>query len=92
MYVLGPAVVGRKTPLRLDPTFGLEPMERLIERRVLEGEHAVGALVHPAGNGVAVRWAHLQRSEDEQVDRPLEQGQSVRVTAPSTVGYSGMFP
>src|SRR4029453_10467392 len=75
--VLGTAVVIREAPLCLDPALGLEAMEGLIERGILDGEDAVGALAHPSGDGITMRRPGLQGAQDEQVDCPLEQRQGV---------------
>src|SRR6185437_5135966 len=70
--VLGLAVVLGKSPLGVDPLLPLEAVERLIECRAFDGQHAVAARVEPARDGVAVHRLPREGAEDEDVDGALQ--------------------
>ena len=67
-----PVVLGQ-SPLGGDEAGALEAMECFVEGRVFDFEDAVGALVDPSRDGVAVHRAPGERSEHEDVERALEQ-------------------
>ena len=67
-----PIVLGQ-SPLGGDEAGALEAVERLVERRVLDLEHAVGALVDRARHGVSVHRAPGERAEHEHVEGALEE-------------------
>jgi len=61
-------------PLPDHQPFALEPMQRRIQRAVLDLQHLVGGLGEVLGNVVSVRGAELQRAQDEHVERALQKG------------------
>src|SRR5262245_52364276 len=67
-----PVVVGG-APVRRDPAAILEPVERRVERSVLDLEH----LVRPERDGVrdrvAVGRSEHERAQDQQIERSLQQ-------------------
>jgi hypothetical protein len=73
LVVLAPAVVLREPPLALHVPALLEPVERLVERRIVHDEGAVGALPDPSGDGVAVHRLPGQRLEHQHVERAVEE-------------------
>ena len=48
-------------------------MERLVERRILDLDDAVGALPDPARDGITMHLTPDQRAQDEHVECALEQ-------------------
>src|SRR5581483_5755045 len=71
--VLRAAVVLGQAPLGVDRTGVLEPIQRLVERRVDDAEIAAGALVDPLADGEPVHRLPGERAEDEQVERAVEE-------------------
>lgn len=65
---LGAPVVLRDTPLGRHRTLLLQPVERLIQRRVLESEAAIGALAEEERDAVAVVGPQREGLEDQQID------------------------
>ena len=69
------------------PPFGgnepalLEPLQRRIERAVLDEQHTVGLRLDGAGDALAVLRAEDQRAQDEQIERALQMGGVCRVGA-----------
>ena len=74
------AVVLGQTPFGIYPAAGLEPMERLIERGVVDRQHPVGALAYPPRDGIAMSRAALERAEYQEVGCTLEEAQRRRRT------------
>src|SRR5262249_17840580 len=73
----GLAVVRGGPPLRKEPAALLEPLERRIERAVLDEELLLGPLLDGAGDPLTVLRAEDQGPQDQQVERPLQQLQAV---------------
>ena len=46
----------RRAPLRLDPPFALQTVERRIKGAILDEEGVAGRLFDETGDGVAVAW------------------------------------
>ena len=66
-------VVVRRPPLGVDQALTIQPMERLIERGVLDGEVAVGAFVNQRRDAVAVHRPGGQDAQDQQVEGALQE-------------------
>src|ERR1043165_4835419 len=47
-------------------------MERLVERRVFDIDHAIGLLANPARHGIAVHRTPGERAQHEHVERALQ--------------------
>src|SRR6185312_1598389 len=71
------AVVLGGAPLGAEPTAAFHPLEGLVESVVVDAEGAVGPVLEPSGDGVAVHGAPAQGLEDEQVEGALEQWEAV---------------
>src|SRR6185437_10988963 len=66
-------VVLRESPGGFHGARALQAVEGLVECRVLDSDHAVGAIVNPSRDGVTVHLAPCQRTQDEHVERSLQQ-------------------
>src|SRR5688572_20030933 len=75
LVVLGAVVLVRDAPLRLDEPLPFEPMESLVERRVLDGELTGATLRDPLRDSVAVHRRPGERAQDQDIDGALEQAQ-----------------
>src|SRR5262245_31702022 len=71
--VAGPAVGLRRTPLGIDEPTALQPVERLVEGGILEGEVTGGPLVDRGGDPIAVHGRIGEGAKDQQVDGALEE-------------------
>src|SRR3712207_8805279 len=60
----------RSTPF---PYTTLFRSQRLVERRVLDGQRAAGALAQPGGDRIAVHGAPREGAQDEHVERAVEE-------------------
>ena len=60
-------------PGRVDPALALEPVQRGIERAVVDVQHVLGAGAERHADPVAVLRSPLQRAEDQQIERALQQ-------------------
>ena len=69
-----PIVLGGP-PFGLDMTLPIEAMQRLIERRVLDGEVAVRSLADERRDAVAVHRPLRQRAQHQHIQRALHEGQ-----------------
>ena len=67
------AVVLRGSPLGLDQALLLQPVERRVERALLDFQYVVGELVQAHGDAVAVVRPGAEALQDEQVERALQQ-------------------
>src|SRR5215510_1330955 len=65
-----PVVVGR-APARLDPAAPLEPVERRVERSLLDLQRGAGDLMEPLGDRPAVLRLERDRLENEEVEGAL---------------------
>jgi len=57
----------------LDSTALDQPVERGVQRALLDLQDVVGSEFDGVGNGVAVRRSQPQRAENQQVQRPRQQ-------------------
>src|SRR5688572_26061092 len=85
---LGPAIVLRYAPGRFDPATLFEPMERRIERALLDLEDVVGDLPDPARYAVAVSRSPGQCFQDHQVQRSVHQISRTHASPFSGLGES----
>src|SRR5215831_8346568 len=71
----GAPVVLRLTPLRFDPAFDRQALQRGVERTFLDLQHVVGSLLDVAGDSVAVHRPRvtLDGLEDEHLQRSRNQ-------------------
>ena len=60
-------------PLSLQPAAFFEPVQRWIERSLLNVQRVARHLFQPLRNRVAVQWAEGDDLEDEEVERALQQ-------------------
>src|SRR6185437_8004412 len=67
--VLGPAVVLARPPFALDPALLLEPLQRRIERTLIDVEHAARHLLNARADPPAVHRLEGERLQDEEVER-----------------------
>jgi hypothetical protein len=57
----------------VDPTLALEPVQGRVERAVIDDQDLLRACAEGDADAVAVLRSPLQRAEDEQIERALEQ-------------------
>ena len=69
----GPAVVFGNTPLRPDQPLGLEPVERGVERTLLDAEDIGGDLVDAVRDPETVSRLVLEGAEDEHVEGAVDE-------------------
>jgi len=69
-----PAVVRGYSPIRLDPALVLQSLQRRIERSMIHQQDVIRLLLDGAGNAQTMIGSEHQSSEDQQVQRPLQQG------------------
>src|SRR5687768_8851849 len=67
------AIVLGESPLALDPALALQAMQGRVERTLLDEKRVVAPFADEPRHGVAVHWPPGQRSEDQEVERPLQQ-------------------
>ena len=67
-----PVVLGC-APLGLDPARGLEPLQRRIQRALVDAQHVLGDLLDALRDAPAVQRPERQRLEDQQIERALQQ-------------------
>src|SRR3954470_7028647 len=72
MVVLRSAIVLGHAPFTRDQSTPLQAMERLIERRVGDAEHAVASPLNELRDAVPLHRLPGRRLQDQDVDRPLE--------------------
>src|SRR5204862_8119725 len=72
------AIVFGRRPFRVDEALAIEPVQRLIQRGVLDGELAVRAVVDERGDPVAVHRSGRERPEHEQVESSLDDAERWR--------------
>src|SRR5215468_10127327 len=65
------AVVLGGAPARLDPAAALEPMERRVQRALLDVERRAGDLVEALGDGPSVLRLEGHGLEDQEIEGPL---------------------
>src|SRR6202043_1892398 len=75
----------RLFPLRHDPSLPLQPVERGIERAVLDLENVLCSPLDMLRDLMTVSRAKLQRSQDQHIQRALQQFKSV-----NRFGYHGV--
>src|SRR5215211_3100067 len=63
----------RRSPLRRDPATLLQPLERGVERSLLDRQDGVGQELDLLRDRVAVERLHGERLQDQHVERALEQ-------------------
>src|SRR6185436_5862638 len=66
--IAGAAVVLGRPPGAVDVTAVLEPLERRVERSLIDVEAPLGHLLDPGADAPAVHGLERQRLEDEEVD------------------------
>src|SRR5687767_4701941 len=66
--VARPAIVFRDAPLTLDRTLLLEPVERLVERSIIDVERVLRPLAQPNRDGIAVHGLPGETLEHEHVE------------------------
>src|SRR5262249_10390225 len=71
------AVVFAGTPFRCDPAASFEPLPRRIKRTVVDEQHVVGLLLDGARDPLSMLPAQDQRSQNQQIESSLEQGDPV---------------
>ena len=64
---------GLLPPLRRDPAFAFEPVQRRIQRSMLHLQHVVRRPLNVLRDRVSVRRPGQERSQNEQIERPLQQ-------------------
>src|SRR5688572_32216468 len=69
----GLAAFRRDSPLCVDEPSLLEPVERGIERPLVDLEDVVGELAHELRDSPSVQGTEAQCLEDEEIERALEQ-------------------
>ena len=74
---LGAAVVLGGALFGGDPAALDQPVQRRIERPLLDLQHVVRIALDGLGDGVAVRRPEQQRAQDQQVERALQQFDAV---------------
>src|SRR5712692_5356808 len=67
-----PVICG-SSPFAFDPSFLQEPLERGIERAVLDLENVLRGLLDELGDAVAVHRPPAKRAQDEQVQGSLQE-------------------
>src|SRR5689334_17219898 len=67
-----PPLSRRRFPLAANERVGFEAMQRRVERAGGERDLAVGALLQPVDDGVAVQRAALEGSEQHRVEMAFE--------------------
>src|ERR1035437_6616202 len=70
-------VVRRGAPARSDPLPRLEALKCRIERAVVDEERFARGALDGRGDALAVLRAAEQRAQDEQVERPLKEGDAI---------------
>ena len=73
VVVLGLPVVLRDSPLAADRTLILEPVQRLVERGIIDIEGAAGEFAQPVGDEVAVHRLPSERLEHQDVQGAVEE-------------------
>src|SRR5262249_35168563 len=68
---LGAAIVLGRAPLRLDPAAPLQPVERRIQRSLLDAKRILRDLLNPIGDRPAVLRLEGERFENQEVERAL---------------------
>jgi hypothetical protein len=63
----------REPPLGLDPAVPLQPVERRVERPLLDAEDVGAHPLDPPGDGVPVSGPPGERLEDQRVEGAVEQ-------------------
>jgi hypothetical protein len=67
--VAGAPVVLRRSPLRLNEPLAVEPVQRLVQGRILYRQFASGSLVDQRRNAVAVKRTGDEGPQYQQVER-----------------------
>ena len=71
--VASAAPCGRLTPLGRDPTLLQQPLERGVQRSLLDHQRVVREALHLLGDGVAVERLSREGLEDQHLERAAEQ-------------------
>jgi hypothetical protein len=71
--ILGAAILLGHAPGCLDPALVFEPMESRIERALLDLQDVARQLLDPFREGPAMLRLELQRFQNEEVERPLNE-------------------
>src|SRR5207249_4646043 len=77
IFELALLVFGGSFPLRREPAFSLQPMQRGVQGPVFDLEHVIGGLLDVLGNLMSMGRAEQQRSQDQHVKRALKQLNSI---------------
>ena len=67
------AVVGRESPLALDPAIQFQALESGVQGAFFDAQQIVGQLLNPLGDGIAMQMARPQYFEDEHVQRTRQE-------------------
>jgi hypothetical protein len=73
LVVAGSAVVVGRAPLGADPAPAQHPLERRVERALVDLEDVAGDLAEPERDPPAVHGLEGERLEDEHLERSLEE-------------------
>ena len=72
LVVARAAIVFRRAPLGLHPTFEEQALERWVQRAFSDLEHLPRERLDPLSNAVAMQLAGCQRSKDKELERARE--------------------
>src|SRR6266581_857714 len=72
-----PACLCPTDPMSPHPAFRFQSMQGGIQRSGLDVKHLLGRLLDVLRECMAVRWSALQRSQNENVERALEEFDSI---------------
>src|SRR5437667_5811661 len=67
------AIVRRRSPFRRNPALRFKTLQRRIEGPMIHQEHVLGLLLYGARDSLSVFRAENERTQDEQVQRSLQQ-------------------
>jgi hypothetical protein len=65
-------------PSRDKPPIALQAMQRRIQRTMLNLQHIVGGALNVPSDLTAMTRAKQQRSQDQHIERPLQEGDTIR--------------
>src|SRR5689334_24179163 len=72
------AIVRRDAPLRRNPALRLQPLQRRIQRAVLDQQHVFGLFLDNARDALPMLWAKHQRAQNQQIEGALQESDSGR--------------
>src|SRR6185436_5036017 len=68
----GAAIVFGNSPARADPSLLLDPVQRRIERSLLDPQRVAGCLLDAQADAVAVQRPAFEHTQDQHVERALQ--------------------